>query len=69
VKYITMEKYQYEHIKNVLIENINRADHPDYTDAFVSEAEYMGETMTDKQLDDLNEDYELVHLLVFDYLH
>jgi len=64
-----MRRYQYNYLKLIDMEGIDRSDHPDYTDAFVTEAEYLGKAMTDEQLDELNEDYELVHLLVWDYLH
>jgi len=63
-----MRRYQYNYLKLIDMEGIDRSDHPDYTDAFVTEAEYLGKAMTDEQLDELNEDNELVHLLVWDYL-
>ena len=64
-----MRRYQYNYLKLIDMEGIDKSDHPDYTDAFVTKAEYLGKAMTDEQLDELNEDYELVHLLVWDYLH
>tara|TARA_R110002050_G_scaffold96433_1_gene200542 strand:+ start:1082 stop:1276 length:195 start_codon:yes stop_codon:yes gene_type:complete len=63
-----MKRYQYNYLKLIDMEGIDKSDHPDYTDAFVTEAEYLGKAMTDEQLDELNEDNELVHLLVWDYL-
>ena len=44
-------------ISNIEIEGIDHTDHPDYCDAFISSADLDGVEMTDKQLDDLNNNY------------
>ncbi len=64
-----MYKFNYNLISNVSIDGVDFNDHPDYCDAFIDSADYDGKKMTDKQLDDLNEDYELVHELVWNNLH
>ena len=64
-----MSKFNYELLDNITIDGIDHRDHPDYCDAFIDSADYDGKEMTDEQLDELNEDYELVHELVWDKLH
>lgn len=64
-----MTKFEYTKITNVVLDGIHHWDYPDYCDAFIDSADYDGKEMTDKQLDDLNEDYELVSELVWDNLH
>ena len=44
-------------IDNIIIDGIDHADHPTYCDAFILSADLDGVEMTDKQLDDLNENY------------
>ena len=64
-----MYKFNYKLISNVSLDGIDHEDYPDYCDAFIDSADYDGKEMTDKQLDDLNEDYELVHELIWNNLH
>lgn len=54
----------YNILDNIELDGIDHNDHPKYCDAFISSADYNGETMTDDQLDSLNEDSELIHELV-----
>ena len=64
-----MTKFDYDKITNVVLDGIHHWDYPDYCDAFIDSADYNGKEMTDEQLDELNEDYELIHELVWDNLH
>lgn len=64
-----MTKFEHTKITNVVLDGIHHWDYPDYCDAFIDSADYDGKPMTDEQLDELNEDYELVHELVWDNLH
>jgi len=64
-----MTTFDFNKITNVSLDGLDHGDYPDYCDAFIDSADYDGKKMTDKQLDDLNEDYELVHRLVWDNLH
>ena len=64
-----MTKFEYTKITNVVLDGIHHWDYPDYCDAFIDSADYDGKEMTDDQLDELNEDYELIHELVWDNLH
>jgi len=64
-----MTKFEFNKITNVSLDGLDHRDYPDYCDAFIDSADYDGEEMTDEQLDELNEDYELVYELVWDNLH
>ena len=64
-----MTKVEYTKSTNVVRDGLHHWDYPDYCDAFIDSADYDGKEMTDEQLDDLNEDYELIHELVWDNLH
>jgi hypothetical protein len=64
-----MTKFDFDKITNVALDGIHHWDYPDYCDAFIDSADYDGEEMTDEQLDELNEDYELVYELVWANLH
>lgn len=56
-------------ISGVVFEDIDHNDYPDYCDAYISEACYMGEPMTNDEIDALNEDSDLVYDLLMDYLN
>lgn len=45
----------YTKIHNVEVDGIDTSDYPDFCDAFISSAYLDGVEMTDKQLDDLND--------------
>lgn len=59
----------YTKIDNINIEGIDYKDAPDYCDAFISSADYNGIPMTDEQLDELNENSEFVHDIVYNHLY
>ena len=48
-------------ITNVEVEDIDTSDYPDFSDAFISYAELDGIALTDKQLDELNDDSDFVY--------
>lgn len=48
-------------ITNVKVEGIDFKDYPDFCDAFISSADYKGIPMTEKQLDQINEDSDFVY--------
>jgi hypothetical protein len=60
---------EYSKISDLEFEGINHGDYPKYVDAFVSGASYDGKEMTEKQLDELNNNSDLVHELLTDYLN
>lgn len=46
-----------QNIDNIVIEGVDRNDHPDYCDIYCESADMYGVPMTDEQLDDLNENH------------
>lgn len=59
-------------LENVVIEEIDITDYPDFADAFVSSASFKstGLDLTDDELDDLNSNYSsYVYELVLDRLY
>jgi hypothetical protein len=56
-----MKKIDYTLIDCVEIDDIDTSDYPDFSDAFISYAEYNGVPMTDEELDELNEDSSFVY--------
>ena len=56
-------------INNVVVNGIDYKDYPDFCDAYISEADYDGNPMSDEMLDDLNTDYrDFVHEQVYSHL-
>jgi len=51
----------YRKIKNVTVEGIDFKDYPDFTDAFISSAEYNGVELTEKELDKVNKNSDFVY--------
>tara|TARA_R110000823_G_scaffold121818_2_gene246931 strand:+ start:1740 stop:1925 length:186 start_codon:yes stop_codon:yes gene_type:complete len=58
----------YKKIDNIEIDGIDTSDYPDFCDAFIASADYNGVKMTDKQLDELNENLDFVHQSVYNKL-
>lgn len=58
----------YKKIDNIEIDGIDTKDYPDFCDAYISSADYDGKPMTDKQLDELNEDGDYIYGHIMDYL-
>ena len=51
----------YNKIDNIEIDGIDTKDYPDFCDAYIVSADYDGVPMTDKQLDEINEDGDFQH--------
>jgi hypothetical protein len=62
------EVMDYKKIDNIEIDGIDTKDYPDFSDAYIVSADYDGVPMTDKQLDELNEDGDYVYGHIMDYL-
>ena len=62
-------KLDYSKIDNIVIEDIDHRDAPDYCDAFIASADYDGRPMTEKELDVLNDDRDFVYQKLMDYLY
>ena len=65
---VKSEKMDYKKIDNIEVDGIDTKDYPDFCDAYISSADYDGVPMTDKQLDELNEDGDYVYGHIMDYL-
>lgn len=61
--------FEFDRLTNVELEGINREDYPEFCDAYVGSAEFDGIPLTDRQLDLLNENSDLVYRLVEKYLN
>ena len=56
-------------IDNVVVDGIDYNDYPDFCDAYIAEADYKCQPMTQEMLDDLNTDYsDFVHEQVYSHL-
>jgi hypothetical protein len=58
----------YKLIDNIEIEGIDTKDYPDFCDAFIASADYDGEPMNDKQIDELNEDSDFLYEAIQNYI-
>ncbi len=58
----------YKKIDNIEVDGIDTKDYPDFCDAFIASADYDGKSMTDGQLDELNEDRDFVYECVQNHL-
>ena len=56
-------------IDNIEVDGIDTKDYPDFCDAYIVSADYDGKTMTDKQLDEINEDGDFQHECIMNDLH
>ena len=63
-----MVTLNFSKITNIEFDGIDRKDHPDYCDAFISYAEYEGRELTEEELEEVNEDSMFVHEKLFNYL-
>ena len=62
-------KIDWRDVHNVSFQDVHHWDRPDYSDAFIDYAEHSdGTPYTDQELDALNDDADLVHELLMDYL-
>tara|TARA_R100001244_G_scaffold116164_1_gene86179 strand:+ start:439 stop:711 length:273 start_codon:yes stop_codon:yes gene_type:complete len=55
-------------ITDVTIDGIDFKDHPDYCDAYISEATWFNFDCTDEELEIINEDRDFVYDKVLEYL-
>jgi len=61
-------KLDYSLIDNIQVDGIDTNDYPDFCDAYISSADYDGVSMTEEQIEELNEDYDFVRQAVDDHL-
>jgi hypothetical protein len=58
----------YKLIDNIEVDGIDTKDYPDFCDAFIISADYKGKPMTDKQIEEINEDSDFVHECVKNHM-
>ena len=58
---ITFLNMDYSKIDNVEVSDVDINDYPDFSDAFIINADYNGKAMTEEQLDQINDDLGFVH--------
>ena len=47
--------FEYEKLSNIVIEGIDRMDHPEYSDAYIAAADYNGKPMSEEELEKMSE--------------
>ena len=59
----------YSKITSIEVDGIDTNDAPDFCDAYIVSGEYEGKTMTDEQIEELNEDGEFIYECVISELY
>lgn len=62
-------KLDYSQITDIEIEGIDYKDAPDFVDAYISNASYMGRDATDEELDAMNDDSSFVYECVMERIY
>ena len=63
-------KIDFKKVEVIEVDGINHYDYPDYVDAYISEADYNGKPMSDKMLDEINDNHpDFVYEKVWEYIH
>lgn len=63
-----MSNLDYTKIANIEFDGIDHSDYPDYCDAFITNADYDGEPMTEEQLEEINQDGSFVYESLMNHL-
>ena len=63
-------KINFDKVEVLEVSNINHRDYPEYCDAYISEAKYNGKTMSDKMINEINDNYpDFVYIQVMDQIN
>ena len=62
-------KLDYSLISDITFDGVDYGDYPDFCNAFIDSATYMGREMTQDELEILNEDTDFVYETLIDRLH
>lgn len=65
----TSDKIDLTKIDNIVFDDVDMSDAPDFVNAWISSADHNGEAMTDDQLYDLNENSDFVHGKLIEHLY
>ena len=64
-----MKEVQYDKIDNVIVQDIDMKDWPDFCDAYIESCEIDGVPATEEQLEFINQNGMFVHEKVWEALH
>jgi len=62
-------KIDFSKVENIEIEDIDGRDAPDFCDAFISSATYMGRDATEDELDAINDNSDFVYESVIEHIY
>lgn len=62
-------KLDYTQITDIELDDIQSWDYPDFCDAFICSATYMGREMTEEELEVLNDDTDFVYEKVMERIY
>jgi hypothetical protein len=55
-------------VDNIVFEDVDTNDYPDFVDAHIVSADYDGEPMSDSDIEELNEDNEFIYEKLMEHL-
>jgi hypothetical protein len=53
-----------DYLEDIQIDDLNAKDYPDFCDAYISYATYRGATLSDEELNMINEDRDFVYEVI-----
>ena len=60
----------FDKVEILEVDGINHNDYPKYCDAFISQANYNGKTMSDEMIDEINDNYpDFVYIQVMEQIN
>ena len=63
-------KIDFDKVEVLEVSDINQRDYPEYCDAYISEANYNGKTMSDEMLNEINDNYpDFVYIQVMEQIN
>ena len=63
-------KIDFKKVEVLEVDGINHYDYPKYCDAYISEADYNGNPMSDEMLDEINDNYpDFVYKKVWEFIN
>ena len=64
-----MKNISLDQLTDLEIDGVCMADYPDFCDAYIESADYKGVPMTDKQLDEINDNGDFQHECIMNDIH
>ena len=64
-----MKEVEYDKITNVVVEDIDMKDYPDFCDAYIESCDIDGVPATEEQLEFINQNGMFVHQQVWEYIN